>query len=218
MKTKALWIKKPKCAGTSVLNLFKELDVLYMIESIPGANSEILLSVMEKKVVCVRNCQLFRLEEKCPDVVAAAWKFAVIRNPWDKFVSSWKYCNSTKNRKMMDVLLNLPEKDTEPHDWHHLTRTQWEFLVNRDGELRCDFFVRFEHLQEDLNRVFSILGLPTQTIPHDNRTKRRPYSKYYNDETRELVAEIYKKDIEGFGYDFENGGGAKISSAEPSSR
>ena len=34
--------------------------------------------------------------------------FSVVRNPWDRFVSGWKYCASTRNRTLRDVLLDLP--------------------------------------------------------------------------------------------------------------
>lgn len=37
-------------------------------------------------------------------------RFAVIRNPWERFISGWKYCFSTKNQTVKEVLNNLPQK------------------------------------------------------------------------------------------------------------
>jgi len=43
--------------------------------------------------------------------VEAAFKFTVVRNPWDRFISGWKYCKSTRHRKIEDVLSYLPHEN-----------------------------------------------------------------------------------------------------------
>lgn len=43
--------------------------------------------------------------------IRAYLKFTVIRNPWDRFISGWKHCRSTKHRGVLDVLENLPREN-----------------------------------------------------------------------------------------------------------
>jgi hypothetical protein len=66
-----------------------------------------------------------------------------------------------------------------------------------------DYIVRFENLADGFRSVCAALGIPAASLPQYNRSSREHYSKYYDDELRELVRERFAAEIEHFGYTFD---------------
>lgn len=133
--------------------------------------------------------------------------FTAVRNPWDRFISAWKYCLTTRERSLNDVLQNPPElgkNKQEDHDYRHLIRPQVDSIRETSGNFITDYIIRFEALQEGFDEVCDLIGRPRARLLILNATNHRPYASYYDAETRGIVAEMFKDDIESFGYTFEN--------------
>lgn len=134
--------------------------------------------------------------------------FSISRNPWDRFVSGWKYLQKDfpkyertfiKGLSLKETLLNLPQTG---HDYRHITRNQVDILIDKSGKSILNDLIRFENFQQDFNTVCDKIGIPQQQLPHTNKTNHKHYTEYYDEETREIVAKKYARDIEYFGYKF----------------
>ena len=138
--------------------------------------------------------------------------FANCRNPYERVVSAWKYLQRefppehkrtiTRGLSFKDTLLDLPEREKGMFDYAHITECQTDCILNSSGASITDMIIKFENLQEDFNNVCDTIGIPRQQLPHKLKTNHKHYTEYYDDETRQIVAERYAKDIEYFGYKF----------------
>jgi chondroitin 4-sulfotransferase 11 len=147
------------------------------------------------------------------DIWKSYFKFAFVRNPWDRLVSGFVYRRSGGNQSPKDKQwAELYPGDFKAFcqkletfmalEGENMFLSQHEWLIDESGKVGVDFIGHFEKLQSDWEQICQKLGIPSQTIPHINRGDHKPYRNYYDTETRDLVAHYYKKDIETFGYAF----------------
>lgn len=186
---KFIFIHIPKTAGTSMEDFFidrfnlKRKDHIYWCDE--------------------RNqwAQHFTLAELESHKYDDYFKFAFVRNPWERVVSACMYRKSSiRNFLMHDLTKNIEgKKDPARHQM-----AQHEFLIDYYGKYKADFVGRFENLQGDFNHVCDRIGIKRGKLPHSNKTEHGHYSEYYNYDTKNLVARRYAKDIKYFGYEYCN--------------
>jgi Sulfotransferase family len=125
------------------------------------------------------------------------YKFTCMRNPWDRMVSY--YFTPTQNTETLDrkkfrkVIVNA----LSAADYLRLEKGEEDPFGN------VDYIMRFENLANDFRTVCAALNISPATLPQYNRSNREHYSKYYDDELRELVRTRFAAEIDRFGYMFE---------------
>ena len=187
-KHKFVFIHIPKTAGTSIESLF--INNAH-IKDVPGKHN------------MVRDIG--------SEFLKKYFSFTFVRNPWSRMVSYYEfrikrsfdmYNHGDSFKKWISFLHSSDVKRIDAYQFNLAIKNQYEFLINKSNEISVDFIGKFENLQEDFNTICDKIGIPYQELPHENKSKHKHYTEYYDDETRSIVAEKYAKDIEYFGYKF----------------
>lgn len=131
------------------------------------------------------------------------FKFAFVRNPWDRFVSYCAFISRDTGRFENDPHGFMREMVYSPRPLQHLLyQPQNEMLSDERGELAMDFVGRVEQMERDHITICRRLGVEPQPIEQINSSQHKPYTDYYNNDLRALIAHKYARDIELFDYRF----------------
>ena len=196
-ETKSIFVHIPKAAGISVAK------ALY--GNLAGGHSD--LSFYRR---------VFSFQE-----YSNYFKFTFVRNPWDRVYSAYSFLKAggwndedqswanTHLSGVDDFEVFVNEHLANSHIQSHIHfKPQCEFVDAR-GYLNCgvDFLGYFENIQQDFSAIAARLSKPEQ-LPHQNKTQRSEhrahYRELYTSSMIECVAQLYAKDVEAFGYRFDN--------------
>jgi hypothetical protein len=175
------------------------------------------------EIICSRHTPLARAIEKHPEL-GGYFAFGFVRNPWDRLVSWYSMIakahttplhddHLTRNRFWQAVRADLPDFETfirkgvgdpdfRPKRFQRLRRPQAAFFDDATGNRARGFIGRTERLEADLTIGLDMLGISVPAVPRVNVGDHRHYRDYYNAGLRDIVASVYRRDIEEFGYEF----------------
>lgn len=142
---------------------------------------------------------------------ASYYKFCFIRNPWDRFVSSYREfkmdrhsewnCEMKKFKDFKDFCLRFQESSLSL-DIHFVPL--YDQIYSSDGIQIVDHIARFENINQDYKNIMSKFGKPGKLNFHErNHEEKKRYTEFYTNETRDIIGEFYNKDIAAFNYSFE---------------
>ena len=153
-----------------------------------------------------------------PNFKKAKHSFCVVRNPFDRLVSCYEYA------RMRESKWHSFEGKTPfgPHPDYHLLydktfkqclellgqnklhhqgwKPQWYWISDK-GKVKVQYILKMENLQEDLDKMFDLIGMPKIEIKKSNESSREKYEKYYDHETMKLARHYYGADLKTFGYE-----------------
>jgi hypothetical protein len=125
------------------------------------------------------------------------FKFCIIRNPWDRLVSV--YCNKVEMKLMY------------PECWdrdfaYFIDFVSRQDLMRCDGHIRLqtamfpvnemDYVGRMERFDEDADSILHKVLKLNGRISHRGAVDRPEYSSFYTNDLKEVVRNLYQKDIQ----------------------
>ena len=160
------------------------------------------------------------------------FSFAFVRNPWDRFLSLYRYARLEESRyhsaidpesapygkhedydllqgaSVEDCARHLQEGRLQHDDFINHWRPQSDWITDGDGLVIVDFVGRVESIDEDFQRVANRLDLPVDSLPVTNTSdgtassSSRDYRTAFTDTARRIVGDFYQEDIKQWGYSF----------------
>ena len=145
--------------------------------------------------------------------------FTFVRNPFERVVSCYEglYHNDRKklgkevehlwfdfylygyireDRGFENFVRRIYHIPDRIKDYHFLP--QYNIVYDKEGKCMVDYVEKLENINEKYPYLQEKYGLGK--LPHLNQSDKKPWMDYYTKDTARMVYQMYKKDIEVFGY------------------
>lgn len=128
------------------------------------------------------------------------YKFSVVRNPWDRFVSAlnWQQNAKKKNRINISEFMNYDDHQIETFiNSHRLFSPMTKYVLDRNGEPLLDDIFDLKHM----NQIRDHLQIKkiNKKIRNANKIEHMLNDDAYA-KINYIVQKFYKDDIDYFGY------------------
>ncbi len=156
-----------------------------------------------------------------PEEFESRFKFVIVRNPYDRAVSCWKYLwrgvvgkvRKFRARHSFGYFLNLlpklwaevPPKSSARRWIATHTAPVWPDITDDNGQLLVDHIARLENIEEEIVTICNQIGVPAISFPKANKGEHREsagYREYYTPKLRAIVEKYYADDLEKLEYSF----------------
>ncbi len=198
-----IFVHIEKTAGTSITSALQPHSIIQPTDKWHSLLRSVGLPQDYHRYKFLIHARLTDAQNKLPDeVFKQYYKFAFVRNPWDRLVSKYNSAitkNSRRKHQKIKAMSGFPEYVDYEIKRNKLHQTP--MILDKNGENGLDFLGRFENLADDFNHVCETLGIDTR-LEKLNAFKHADYRDFYDDATRKKVAKHWAQDIDILEYSF----------------
>jgi hypothetical protein len=211
-KHKCIFIHISKCAGTTI-----EFSFGIDVKNYKAEENDYLFGWDKVNNLWLQHAtpqQLLDLNYITKEQWDTYYKFIIYRNSWDRAYSDYKWMKEVKNvsdsftnflykKGKYKKILNDNSKNYFVGD-HLYPQKDYFFL---DGKrINFDVEIDFDDLENGFKKITKDLGLKNDFFKYNlNKTKKDNsdhYSYFYNNKRKLIVQNLYKEDIDFFGFEF----------------
>ncbi len=194
-----LFVHIPKTAGNSIQTVLADYSE-DRIETHGGQDGVDRFRVISDGRDLVKHSALADYyRELGVERAGALFKFACVRNTWDRLVSYYFSPHRGEVKWSARKFRSFVEKEARP-------LREYFALGDEEGTGRSPFenidqVIRFERINEDFATVCRRIGVPEVALPVRNRSRRGKAVEYLDADLVAFVGERFADEIEWFGYD-----------------
>jgi len=216
-KHKIIFVHIPKTAGTtinsalgieSLFSKYKSLDDYDIAILYGNTHTYELDHLPARNIKRITDCYTWD----------HYFKFAVVRNPYDRMVSQYFYAIETEDYRMIgkeyfssfEIFVNrLYElyKMDKFKSFIHKEKShyipQYKYIYDRNGNMLVNYVAYFDNFEEEIENILSFLSkkkLLTKFKHKKMSSTHSHYYEYYTPELEDKIYEIYKKDFKLFDF------------------
>jgi hypothetical protein len=192
---KTIFIHIPKTAGTTILRMFG-------YDSVP--NNDMFYHIDEFFEYDHASALLIKSRER--KIYDEFYKFTLVRNPYDRLVSEYAWKVKDNDRRSLNVE-DKSFKDFVHEIYCNFDKIQSQIHKEKSHLIPQSHFVlddvnvfKFENLEVLIEKLNLEYNLPILNVKH-NQTSHKLFHEYYDQDTCEMVYDMYRSDFMLFDYD-----------------
>jgi hypothetical protein len=206
-KNKLIFFHLPKNGGTSVSDLLLRNENYYyswvifskILKKFTRKNNFFFDNFQNKIHLLSSHEPVKSIEEKIsPQIFNTYFKFAIVRNPYSRFVSRYNYTKLISNINH----LKFSEFVKQFIKFNMITDKQYQFLLNKNGKIGVDKVFKLENINKDINEITSRININPNKFYRINTSTYDDYKQYYDADTKKIVENFCKEDLDFFNYHF----------------